>query len=169
MEKELEPNIENYLKNLKTQIRDITSTEYEDFIEKLLIIIENINEKESKLNLLIEKRNELQELKNQLRHVEKKSKAYDIKKYNNIVKERDQKLKSEKLKNKIEKLSKVLIDLDKNEKVSLWNFIISIIILRKKPEELKENGILMHLILEEYYLKSLIEENEKILINEKFE
>lgn len=169
MEKELEPNIENYLKNLKTQIRDITSTEYEDFIEKLLIIIENINEKESKLNLLIEKRNELQELKNQLRHVEKKSKAYDIKKYNNIVKERDQKLKSEKLKNKIEKLSKVLIDLDKNEKVSLWNFIISIIILRKKPEELKENGILMHLILEEYYLKSLIEENEKIFINANFE
>ena len=67
MKEQVEPNIENSLKELKLQIDKIDSTEYKTFVEKLLEIIQEINIKEEKLDALIEKRNELQELKNQLR------------------------------------------------------------------------------------------------------
>ena len=78
-------------------------------------------------------------------------------------------MSSSKLKNKINKLARILLELDEKEENTLWNFIISIVILRKKPEFLKENGVLMHLMLEEYYIKSLISENEKELKSEDFE
>lgn len=169
MKEQVEPNIENSLKELKLQIDKIDSTEYKTFVEKLLEIIQEINIKEEKLDALIEKRNELQELKNQLRHVKKKSKAYNAKEYENILNVRYKHFNSNKLKDKINQLSKSLVELDEKEKLSLWNFILSILILRKRPKDLKQNGILMHLLLEEYYLRSLIEETEKSLENEDFE
>ena len=63
----------------------------------------------------------------------------------------------------------MLLELSEKEENTLWNFIISILILRRSPEYLKQNGILMHLMLEEYYIKSLIDESEKILKEENFE
>lgn len=169
MQEQLEPNIEKDLKTLKNQIHDIEELNYNFDIEKLKETIEEINHKENKLNLLIEKRNELQELKNQLRHVEKKSEAYNTSAYENILKVRYQSMNSEKLKSKINQLAKILIELDEKEKMSLWNLILSIVVLRKRPEDLKQNGILMHLMMEEYYIKSLIEENERLLESENFE
>lgn len=169
MQEQLEPNIEKELEKLKSQMNKIEEVEKDLYVEKLKETIEEINNKENKLNLLIEKRNELQELKNQLRHVEKKSKAYNISEYENILKARYQHMNSQKLKGKINQLAKILIELDRKEKMSLWNLIISIVVLRKKPEDLRQNGILMHLMLEEYFIKSLIEENEKLLENENFE
>lgn len=78
-------------------------------------------------------------------------------------------MSSSKLKEKLNKLSRVLLELSEKEENTLWNFIISILILRRSPEYLKQNGILMHLMLEEYYIKSLIDESEKILKEENFE
>ena len=169
MKKELEPNIEKQLTKWKKEILEIEQLEYDDYIEKLKQVIEKINQKEEKLNKLIEKRNELQEYKNQLRHIEKKSDTYNTNEYKNILKARYQYMSSYKLKEKLNKLSRVLLELSEKEENTLWNFIISILILRRSPEYLKQNGILMHLMLEEYYIKSLIDESEKILKEENFE
>ena len=169
MKKELEPNIEKQLIKWKKEILEIEQLEYDDYIEKLKQVIEEINQKEEKLNKLIEKRNELQEYKNQLRHIEKKSDTYNTNEYKNILKARYQYMSSSKLKEKLNKLSRVLLELSEKEENTLWNFIISILILRRSPEYLKQNGILMHLMLEEYYIKSLIDESEKILKEENFE
>ena len=169
MKNELEPNIEKQLIELKQEILKIEDIEYDKYIEKLKQIIEEINQKEEKLNKLIENRNTLQEYKNQLRHIEKRSDAYNTNEYTNILKARYKYMSSSKLKNKLNKLARILLELDEKEENTLWNFIISIVILRKKPEFLKENGVLMHLMLEEYYIKSLIAENEKELKSEDFE
>lgn len=169
MKKELEPNIEKQLIKWKKEILEIEQLEYDDYIEKLKQVIEEINQKEEKLNKLIEKRNELQEYKNQLRHIEKKSDTYNTNEYKNILKARYKYMSSSKLKEKLNKLSRVLLELSEKEENTLWNFIISILMLRRSPEYLKQNGILMHLMLEEYYIKSLIDESEKILKEENFE
>ena len=154
MKNELEPNIEKQLIELKQEILKIEDIEYDKYIEKLKQIIEEINQKEEKLNKLIENRNTLQEYKNQLRHIEKRSDAYNTNEYTNILKARYKYMSSSKLKNKLNKLARILLELDEKEENTLWNFIISIVILRKKPEFLKENGVLMHLMLEEYYIKN---------------
>ena len=57
MKKELEPNIEKQLIKWKKEILEIEQLEYDDYIEKLKQVIEEINQKEEKLNKLIEKRN----------------------------------------------------------------------------------------------------------------
>lgn len=163
MKYELEPNIKKQLQELKEAITEIEKIEYDCYIEKLKNAIEEINVKEEKLNKLIEERNNLQEYKNKLRHIEKKSKAYNIEEYKNLLKTKYKNMNSLKIRKKINYLAKVLADMDKKESNTLWNFIISILILRKKPEFLKQNGILMHLMMEEYYIKSLIQESEKSL------
>lgn len=165
MKYELEPNIKKQLQELKEAITEIEKIEYDCYIEKLKNAIKEINLKEEKLNKLIEERNNLQEYKNKLRHIEKKSKAYNIEEYKSLLKTKYKNMSSLKIRKKINYLAKVLVDMDKKESNTLWNFIISILVLRKKPEFLKQNGILMHLMMEEYYIKSLIEESEKSLEN----
>ena len=53
MKNELEPNIEKQLIELKQEILKIEDIEYDKYIEKLKQIIEEINQKEEKLNKLI--------------------------------------------------------------------------------------------------------------------
>lgn len=169
MEKQLEPNIEQNLRELERQINNIEILQNEKDVTNLLKIIGEINQKEKKLNLLIKERNELQELENQLRHVRKKSEVYDVKEYGKELDSKYTNFSSENLKRKVKQLAKTLIILDEKERVDIWNKLISFIILRKNINELKQNGILMHLLLEDCYLTSLIEEKKKKFEYENFE
>lgn len=169
MKEQLEPHIEEYLKELENQINNVEIEEKEEYITNLLKIIEEINNKEEKLNELIKERNELQELKNQLRHIRKKSKAYNVKEYEQSLNVKYSKLSSKTLKRKISKLAKILVMLDENKQVGVWNRTILFFSFRKNINEIEQEGILMHLLLEDYYLTNLVEERERKLERENFE
>lgn len=169
MREELEPNIEKNLNKLKEQLNEIRTEDSEQYIGELIKIIEDIDNKENKLDILIKERNELQELENQLRHVRKKSEAYNIKEYEKSLKVKYNNLTSENLKKRINHLAKNLIILDNEARLKLWDRIISLLFLRKRVSELKQEGILMHLLLEEYYLTTLVEERKEKFERENFE
>lgn len=166
--KELEQTVEKQVKTLQSHINN-TQVEENENIEVLLKIIEEINEEERKLNELIDKRNELQELENQLRHVEKTSNAYHVNQYSQSLKVNYHKFSSEELRRKIEQLSKILIMLEQNKKISIWQRFLLVCRFRKKIRELEEEGILLHLLLEEEYLTNLVQERRNILEQENFE
>ncbi len=169
MKNELEPHIEEMLKELEKEISQIQLNENSEESIELLKVIEEINNKENKLDELINQTNELQELENQLRHVKKTSEAYNIKEYEEKLNMKYKTINSEILKKKIKQLAKVLIILDEKERISLWEHIVSIFILRKKLKQIEKDGILMHLLLEECYLTELIEERKSKLESENFE
>ena len=169
MKNELEIQVEQNVVNLKAQLNKITEVMNEENINNLIKIIEEINNKEEKLNLLIKERNILQELENQLRHVQKKSEAYNVKEYEKSLNIKHSKFSSENLKVKIKQLAKTLIILDEKGRVDLWNKIITKLLLRKNSKELEQEGILLHLLLEDYYLTNLIQEKKEKFERENFE
>lgn len=169
MTKELEPNIENILIDLKDELINEDARNFLEDKQKLIDIIEELNLKEEKLNKLIEKRNELQELNNQLRHVRKKSEAYNLKEYEYGITKKYKKLTSTRLKRIISYLAKILIILDEKNKLGIFNKVISYFSLKMNETSLKSDGIAIHLLLEDYYLTSLIKEVEKELEKENFE
>lgn len=169
MAENLETNIENILLDLKDELKtEITENLLEDK-QKLINIIEELNQKEEKLNLLIEKRNNLQEFNNQLRHVKKKIEAYNLKDYELNITKKYKKLTSTRLKRIISYLAKILIILEEKNKLGIFDKIVSYFTLKMNEKNLINDGIALHLLLEEYYLTSLIEETEKELKNENFE
>lgn len=169
MKENLEPNIEKILMEYTKQINKIQDNKISYNEEELIKIIEEINQKEKKLNLLIEKRNELQELENQLRHIKKKSEAYNVNKYRDILGKRYQNLNDDTLKKRINQLAKILILLDEKKKIGIWKQIITWFVFRKNNSELEEEGILIHLLLEEFYITNLIEKIKKEFEIQDFE
>lgn len=165
----LEPNIENILLNLKDELNKKDEGDLLEDKQKLISIIENLNKKEEKLNELIKKRNDLQEFNNQLRHVRKKSEAYDLKKYESKITKKYKKLTSTRLKRIISYLAKVLIILDEKNKLGIFDKIVSYLTLKMNEKSLQNEGIAIHLLLEDYYLTGLIKEIEQELKNENFE
>lgn len=169
MSEELEPNIDNILLKLNNELNEEYSENLDEYKQKIIGIIEDLNIKENKLNKLIEKRNELQELKNQLRHIRKKSETYNLKEYETKITKKYKRLTTTRIKKIISSLAKVLIILDEKNKLDIFDKIVSYFILKMTEKSLKKDGIAIHLLLEEYYLKSLINEIELELKNEKFE
>lgn len=165
----LEPNIENILSKLNSELHEKSDENLDEYKQKIISIIEELNKKEDKLNKLIEKRNELQELNNQLRHIKKKSEAYNLKEYESKINKKYKKLSTIKLKKVITLLAKMLIILDEKNKLGIFNKIDSYFTLKMNQKSLNDDGIATHLLLEEYYLESLINEMEAELKNERFE
>lgn len=170
MKNQLEPNIKNDLEQFMNQLNKKEGKEENDVLKELLQIIKDINVKETKLNDLIDAKNKLNELENQLRHIKKKNNAYKAeefekkKKFNNY-----KKYESEKLKFKIGELAKYLVLLNDNKKINIFNKILIWVHFKKSVKKIKEDGILMHLLLEEYYLTNLIKEKKRELESENFD
>ena len=57
MREELEPNIEKNLNKLKEQLNEIRTEDSEQYIGELIKIIEDIDNKENKLDILIKEMN----------------------------------------------------------------------------------------------------------------
>ncbi len=169
MAEQVEENITEILNRLDNELQENELIDFNESKNKLIEIIADLDKKEEKLTKLIDKCNELQELKNQLRHVEKTKNSYSVDEDSIKIVQKYKKLRLIKLKKIISILAKILIILDEKEKLNVFEKIVSYVLLRIKEKDLKNDGIAIHLILEEYYLKSTIEVLEKQLENEKFE
>lgn len=161
--KDINKKIEEY----QLQMEKLKEENCDDEIENLKQLIILLNEKEEKLNELIKAKSELNELENQLRHVVKKNEAYDISSYEATLRRSYHRMQDINLiKNKIEYLAKMLIKISDSEKINLLEKILTHIKLNESINNLEEDGIKLHLVLEEKYLKKLIESKKRILENE---
>lgn len=159
--------IDKRVKEYKAEVECINKEDCEKEIEQLKQLALDLNKKEEKLNELIKEQGELNELENQLRHVEKKNDAYNISSYEQTLKRSYQKIKDvNSIRNKIEHLSKMLIKISDEEKINLFEKFVTYLKLSQSVEEIEQDGIRLHLALEEKYLNRLIEQKKRTLRDE---
>lgn len=148
------------------ELEEIQDVNINGEVINLKNLIYKIDSLERNLNELINEKNELNELQNDLRHVLKKNEAYNIDDYKESLKFVKRGLNNiNKIKSSFEYLTRILVKISDNKKIYLWDKILTQVKLNNSINSLKENGILLHLALEEKYLRLRIEQLENKLNN----
>ena len=152
------------VKEYEIQLQKIKEKNHDEEAEKLKKLIIKLNELEKELNRLTKEKSELNELENQLRHIEKKTETYDISNYEATLKRSYHKLKDLNLiRNKIEHLAKILVKISDEEKINIFDKILTYIKINETTKQLEEDGIKLHFALEEKYLRKLIDIKKQAL------